>query len=168
MYYAWAGFERTTLVVIGTNCVDSCKSNYHTITTTTTPFSEYENVHRRNIVVKCVEHSTTHCQYDMNVSISNRIKGETIKLNTNNCYLVNTHIQWFVLKAKNMLKIKNHDNHFDNYETWKVTRKIRVMNGKSLTNYTLSKKQTPVTHLVKSGGCKFIRNLTRSQIKKTT
>jgi hypothetical protein len=42
------------------------------------------------------------------------------------------------------------------------------MNGKSLTNYTLSKKQTPVTHLVKSGGCKFIRNLTRSQIKKTT
>ena len=40
------------------------------------------------------------------------------------------------------------------------------MNGKSLTNYTLSKKQTPVTHLVKSDGCKFIRNLTRSQIKK--
>jgi hypothetical protein len=26
------------LVVIGTNCIGSCKSNYHTITTTTTPF----------------------------------------------------------------------------------------------------------------------------------
>ena len=29
------GFELTTLVVIGTDCTDSCKSNYHTITTTT-------------------------------------------------------------------------------------------------------------------------------------
>ena len=27
----------TTLVVIGTDCINSCKSNYHTITTTTTP-----------------------------------------------------------------------------------------------------------------------------------
>jgi hypothetical protein len=25
----WAVFERTTLVVIGTACIDSCKSNYH-------------------------------------------------------------------------------------------------------------------------------------------
>ena len=29
-----AGFELTTLVVIGTGCLGSCKSNYHTITTT--------------------------------------------------------------------------------------------------------------------------------------
>jgi len=29
-----AGFELTTLEVIGTNCTGSCKSNYHTITTT--------------------------------------------------------------------------------------------------------------------------------------
>ena len=28
-------FEHTTLVVIGTDCTGSCKSNYHTITTTT-------------------------------------------------------------------------------------------------------------------------------------
>ena len=27
----------TTLVVIGTDCISSCKSNYHTITTTTAP-----------------------------------------------------------------------------------------------------------------------------------
>jgi len=33
---AWTGFELTTLVVIGTDCIGSCKSNYHTITTTTT------------------------------------------------------------------------------------------------------------------------------------
>ena len=31
------GFELTTLVVIGTDCTGSCKSNYHTITTTTAP-----------------------------------------------------------------------------------------------------------------------------------
>jgi hypothetical protein len=30
-----AGFELTTLVVIGTDCIGSCKSNYHTMTITT-------------------------------------------------------------------------------------------------------------------------------------
>ena len=32
----WAGFELTTLVVIGTDCIGSCKSNYHTITSNAT------------------------------------------------------------------------------------------------------------------------------------
>ena len=32
-----AGFELTTLVVIGTDCIGSCNFNYHTITTTTAP-----------------------------------------------------------------------------------------------------------------------------------
>jgi hypothetical protein len=32
-----AGFELTTLVVIGTDCTGSCKSNYHMITTTLDP-----------------------------------------------------------------------------------------------------------------------------------
>ena len=31
----WAVFELTTSVVIGTNCIGSCKSNYHTITAAT-------------------------------------------------------------------------------------------------------------------------------------
>ena len=31
----WSGFELTTSVVIGTDCIGSCKSNYHTITPTT-------------------------------------------------------------------------------------------------------------------------------------
>ena len=30
-------FELTTLVVIGTDCIGNCKSNYHTITTATAP-----------------------------------------------------------------------------------------------------------------------------------
>jgi len=33
----WTGFKLTTLVVIVTDCTGSCKSNYHTITTTTAP-----------------------------------------------------------------------------------------------------------------------------------
>jgi len=39
VHLAWAGFELPTLVVIGTDwiftCTCSCKSNFHTITTTT-------------------------------------------------------------------------------------------------------------------------------------
>ena len=33
VHLVWAGFQLTTLVVIRTDCIDSCKSNYHTITT---------------------------------------------------------------------------------------------------------------------------------------
>jgi hypothetical protein len=32
---SWSRFELTTLVVIATDCIGSCKSNYHTITTMT-------------------------------------------------------------------------------------------------------------------------------------
>ena len=35
--FAWAGFGLTTFMVIGTDCIGSYKSNYHTITTTTAP-----------------------------------------------------------------------------------------------------------------------------------
>ena len=37
VHLAWEGFKILTLVVIGTDCIGSCKSNYHTITTTTAP-----------------------------------------------------------------------------------------------------------------------------------
>jgi hypothetical protein len=33
----WAGFELTTLVMMGISCIGSCKSNYNTITSTTAP-----------------------------------------------------------------------------------------------------------------------------------
>jgi hypothetical protein len=36
----WAIFELTTLEVIGTNCICSCKSNYYTITIKTIPLLE--------------------------------------------------------------------------------------------------------------------------------
>jgi len=34
---SWSRFELTTSVVIGTDCIGSCKSNYDTITDTTVP-----------------------------------------------------------------------------------------------------------------------------------
>ena len=33
----WMGFKLTTSVVIGTDCICSCKSNFHTTTTTSVP-----------------------------------------------------------------------------------------------------------------------------------
>jgi hypothetical protein len=45
----WAGFELTTLVVIGIDYTGSCKSNYHTITTTTVPFLFPVTEHTGNI-----------------------------------------------------------------------------------------------------------------------
>ena len=39
VHLAWTGFELTTLVVIGTGCIGSYKSNYHTIKTMTAPGS---------------------------------------------------------------------------------------------------------------------------------
>ena len=35
----WSRFEFTTSVVIGTDCIGSCKSNYHTIMATTSEFN---------------------------------------------------------------------------------------------------------------------------------
>ena len=40
--HKWAGFEFITLVVIGTDCTGSCKSNYHMNTSTTAPISHME------------------------------------------------------------------------------------------------------------------------------
>jgi hypothetical protein len=37
VHLVWMGFELTTLVVICTDCIGSCKSNYHKIATMTAP-----------------------------------------------------------------------------------------------------------------------------------
>ena len=39
VHLAWAGFELVMLVVIGTDCIGSFKSNYHTIMTITIPIT---------------------------------------------------------------------------------------------------------------------------------
>ena len=40
LYLDWARFELTTVVVMGTECIGSYKSNYHKITATTVPTKE--------------------------------------------------------------------------------------------------------------------------------
>ena len=40
----WAGFEPTTSMRKGTDCIGSCKSNYHTITATSAPFRKARGV----------------------------------------------------------------------------------------------------------------------------
>jgi hypothetical protein len=45
VHLAWAGFKLTMLVVIGTYCIGSCKSNYHTITTTMTNMKILKEIH---------------------------------------------------------------------------------------------------------------------------
>ena len=42
VHLAWLGFELMTLMVIGTDYIGSCKSNYHMITTTTAPIGLWE------------------------------------------------------------------------------------------------------------------------------
>ena len=49
VHFVWMGFKYTALVVIGTDCTGSSKSNYHTITTTATPWiieydGQYDNM----------------------------------------------------------------------------------------------------------------------------
>ena len=44
VHLAWVEFELTTLVVIGTDCIGSYKSKYHTITTMTAPFIIYNKL----------------------------------------------------------------------------------------------------------------------------
>ena len=39
----WTGFELTTLVMIGTDCTGSCKSNYHMIMIMTAPYDFSQN-----------------------------------------------------------------------------------------------------------------------------
>ena len=43
LYHIMLRFELTTSVVIGTDCIGSCKSNYHTITATTTSEEKFED-----------------------------------------------------------------------------------------------------------------------------
>jgi hypothetical protein len=44
----WTGFKLTTLVVKGSNCIGSCKCNYHTITTSTAPRVDLNLWYSRN------------------------------------------------------------------------------------------------------------------------
>ena len=57
VHLSWAGLELTTLVMIGTDCIGSCKSNYHVITNTKPPSpnlnnDDYDLVYNNQICTK--------------------------------------------------------------------------------------------------------------------
>ena len=61
----WSRIELTTLVVIGTDCICSCKSNYHTKTAMTTPnqiLSEKDECFS-NIHVNSINKCHKYCHY---------------------------------------------------------------------------------------------------------
>jgi len=55
----WSRFKLTASVVIGTDCIGSCKSNYHTITVTRAPHRLNKNVDCRLLNDPCVQISRT-------------------------------------------------------------------------------------------------------------
>ena len=53
LHLAWTEFELTTLVMISIDCTDSCKSDYHTITTMTALMSKWEFRRQKLFEYKC-------------------------------------------------------------------------------------------------------------------
>ena len=62
VHLAMSGIQLITLLVIGTDCTDSCKSNYHTITISTFP-ARFQMHWDSKIPVNCPpqERSPFHC-----------------------------------------------------------------------------------------------------------
>jgi hypothetical protein len=56
----WAGFELTTLVVIGTDCIGSCKLNIRMITTTKAPMSLVRTNKRFIPLFRCITRNILH------------------------------------------------------------------------------------------------------------
>jgi hypothetical protein len=59
----WVGFKLKTLVVIGTDCTGSCKSNYHNITTTTAPQIESQWIIGIDIDTTTLIHTVGNIKY---------------------------------------------------------------------------------------------------------
>jgi hypothetical protein len=58
----WSGCELATLVIISTDCIGSCKSNYHTITTTmTSTLAICYLYHSKNLLQIWSRGSPEHC-----------------------------------------------------------------------------------------------------------
>jgi hypothetical protein len=60
----WMGLELKTLVVIGTDCIGSCKSNYHTKLSIISPFPKCQIKH------PSIESSHNHLLLDFNVTLN--------------------------------------------------------------------------------------------------
>jgi hypothetical protein len=74
VHLAWAGFECATLVVIGTYCMGSCKSNYHTTTTapkTNGGIATFINLLiKKNRLFLPLDYCATHKKYKMDIALN--------------------------------------------------------------------------------------------------
>ena len=92
----WSRFEFTTSVVVDTDCIGSCKSNYHTIMTTTAPFESLWNLLTHlyntylsspkssiiNVLVIIWAYRTTTCKLKTKIKISKIIRFSNISYHT--------------------------------------------------------------------------------------
>ena len=69
---AWTGFEFTTLVVI--DCTGSCKSNYHTITTSTDLVCQLQNLNDVNTYCLIHYYLATRQKYFRKIQDENKLK----------------------------------------------------------------------------------------------
>jgi hypothetical protein len=81
----WSRFELTTSVVIGTDCIDSCKSNNHTITTALIYVTLVSSINKTDL------HDIT--QILLKVALN------TIK-QTNKYIVVFFYVQWFEMRGE--------------------------------------------------------------------
>ena len=82
----WSKFELTTSVVIGTDCIGSCKSNYHTITATTAPISHQTTV----ILWYVVTYNTYFCGQSCGTHLSYITINVVIMQKKTTCHRPNT------------------------------------------------------------------------------
>ena len=92
----WSRFKFTTSVVVDTDCIGSCKSNYHTIMTTTAPFESLWNLLTHlyntyltslkssiiNVLVIIWAYRTTTCKLKTKIKISKIIRFSNISYHT--------------------------------------------------------------------------------------
>ena len=64
----WSRFEHTSSVVIGTDCIGSCKSNYHTTTATTPPNKQTLTMQHSTDYFKFPQRQY-HDRYDIEITI---------------------------------------------------------------------------------------------------
>ena len=86
VHLTWAGFKLTMLVVIGTDCIGSYKSNYHKITTTTAPKTLLQNYLFMWFITEATNSPYTSCGlwyssiHDFQVLVKSRLNYETESL----------------------------------------------------------------------------------------
>ena len=101
VHLSWVGFELTMLFIICTDCISSCKSNYHTITATTpfpSPRKEIGN-HNAYLTVPLYRTSTSgvSLKKQPTVVIETKI---TCTVKNNSCILLRLRVTTFSLQQR--------------------------------------------------------------------